>query len=205
MDEKEEKNHRVQGVRQPPGWSGSRADTSHFTRVQQWTQNSPWVSLVPNARLSVSVFGLAWGPRAHKRRYGDTVCSPYQGALSGKVSKVYILVLAQRILFCILPWASALRNKIPLSQQNHQSYLSRASADHSQLSTLFSCLYVFVINSSSCFVCFSLNAFIHGEVFACTIIVFLIFNVYMPFHPGNRLTWQRLPLVMWTVPGFSLQ
>ena len=123
-------------------------------RVQQWTQNSPWVSLVPNARLSISSFGLAWGPRAHKRRYWDTLDIPYSRCLSGKILKVYILVLAQRILFCILPCAAALRNKIPLSQQYHQSYLSRASADHSQLSTLFSCLYVFVINSSSCFVHF---------------------------------------------------
>ena len=77
MDEKEEKDHWVQWVHQPPGWSGSRADKSHFTCVQQWTQNSPWVSLVPKAQLFISTFGLAWGPRAHKRHYWDTLCIPY--------------------------------------------------------------------------------------------------------------------------------
>lgn len=100
-------NHQV-GVDQ-----GQIRATSHvFNSGPRTHPESPWFQKLGYLSLPLVLPGV---PEHTKGIIGTHCVFHTQGALSGKNLKVYILVVAQRISFCILPCAPALRNKIPLS------------------------------------------------------------------------------------------
>lgn len=132
-----------------------RADKSHFTCVQQWTQNSPWVSLVPKlGYLSLPL--VLPGVPEHKRHYWDTLCIPYSRCFIRKKFKGIYFSSGPKniILYSSLCTSITKQNSVILTKETTSHISPGPPVDHSQLSTLFSCLFVFVINSSSCFVCF---------------------------------------------------
>ena len=102
MDEKEERHHlSAESSPATTRWGRIRADKNQFTRVQQWTQTSPWVSLVSNAWLSISTLGLAKGPGVHKRHYWDMLCFPYSRCFIRKnVKGIYFRTGPKNIISC---------------------------------------------------------------------------------------------------------